>query len=71
MRDPDRIDEILQHLARIWKENPDFRLGQLIVNAAKPPAHCPSVFYVEDDQLLRGMLDLEARFNAYRQDRKD
>lgn len=30
MRDPERIDEILGLLGRIWKANPDFRFQQLI-----------------------------------------
>lgn len=30
MRDPERIDEILGLLGRIWKANPDFRFHQLL-----------------------------------------
>lgn len=34
MRDHKRIDRILEHVRTFWKENPDWRLGQLVVNAA-------------------------------------
>jgi hypothetical protein len=34
MRDPNRIDGILAEVAKIWKEHPDLRLGQLILNVA-------------------------------------
>lgn len=30
MRDPARIDEILNQLSRIWKAHPDFRFNQLL-----------------------------------------
>lgn len=59
MRDPNRIKETLANLERIWTNNPDFRLGQLLVNATKPKNPCPEVFYIEDDKILVGLLDLE------------
>ena len=31
MRDIKRIPKILEELEQIWKENPDYRLGQLLV----------------------------------------
>lgn len=46
MRDPNRIDPMLELLAQVWKQNPDWRLGQLIENCA--PAN---PYYVEDDTL--------------------
>lgn len=61
MRDPNRISETLEHLERIWKSNPDFRLGQLIVIATKPKEPCPEVFYKEDNDLLEGLLNFENR----------
>ncbi|NOQ70417.1 MAG: hypothetical protein GQ574_00325 [Crocinitomix sp.] len=63
MRDPNRISETLKHLERIWKDNPDYRLGQLIVIATKPKEPCPAVFYQEDDDLLAGLLEFEKRLN--------
>jgi len=53
MRDPQRIDRILRKLQKIWKANPDWRLGQLVVNLTKEA----DPFYVEDDQ-LENLLDV-------------
>lgn len=54
MRDPNRIDIVLEELRKKWKANPDWRLCQLIVNATdrKDP------FYVEDDVLLTNLKKL-------------
>lgn len=61
MRDKNRIPKILAELERIWMANPDYRLGQLIMVAAKPTESCPSVFHIEDDKLLNGLLAFEKR----------
>jgi len=61
MRDKNRIPKILKELERIWKANPDFRLGQLIVVGTKPKEPCPSVFHIEDKKLLEGLLTFENR----------
>ena len=61
MRDKNRIPKILKELDRIWKANPDFRLGQLIVVGAKPKEPCPEVFYIEDENLLDGLLNFDNR----------
>ena len=55
MRDPKRIDTILKKIEEIWKEQPDLRLGQLIVNLIKvkhPGLIAGEVFYFEDDWLM-------------------
>ena len=49
-RDPKRIDEILAELARIWKEQPDTRLGQLLIGCVDGEAD--RLFYMEDEVLL-------------------
>lgn len=56
MRDPKRIDEILGELRRVWEQQPDLRLGQLIVIATRPKDPCSEIFYVEGDKLLDGLL---------------
>ena len=61
MRDKNRIPKILNELERIWKANPDFRLGQLMVIATKPKNPCPSVFNIEDKELLKGLVAFENR----------
>lgn len=50
MRDPKRIDEILNELREFWTANPDLRLGQLVVNVVNPKVPSPEVFYVEDEE---------------------
>lgn len=54
MRDPDRIDKVLDELKDIWKEMPDLRLGQLILNAVQDPA----LYYIEDRALIKKIKDL-------------
>ena len=60
MRDPQRIDDVLAALREAWLESPDLRLGQLLINAVRPSAPCPEVFYVEDEVMLSGL-------NGYRE----
>ena len=48
MRDPERIDGILNELGEIWKCYPDLRLGQLLLNVARDPM----LYYIEDDELM-------------------
>lgn len=51
MRHPERIDCILEKLETLWKQNPDWRLGQLIENCVGGRV----TFYIEDDELEAGM----------------
>ena len=58
MRDPQRIPAILKILERVWGNEPDLRLGQLIVTAANFSGRqvvCPEIFYLEDNDLLSGI----------------
>lgn len=48
MRNPNRIDRILNEIRIIWKQYPDLRLGQLILNAIENPA----LYYIEDKELV-------------------
>lgn len=48
MRDINRIDRILKEIGTIWKQYPDLRLGQLILNVINDPA----LYYIEDDELV-------------------
>ena len=48
MRDPKRINIILQELSNIWHKNPDLRLGQLICNVIQDP----QLYYIEDNKLI-------------------
>lgn len=53
MRDPARIDPMLDLLRQVWMRSPDLRLGQLIVNAVAAREPCPEVFAIEDTVLAR------------------
>ncbi len=53
MRDPKRIDTILQEISNIWHKYPDMRLGQLIGNVLEGAA----LYYVEDDGLVNALKD--------------
>jgi uncharacterized protein YihD (DUF1040 family) len=55
MRDPARIDEMLELLREVWRLEPDLRLGQLIYNAARMrDADLEDIFSVEDGVLRKG-----------------
>ena len=51
LRDPERIRRILQLLEETWELVPDWRLTQLVINAADHDHNCGPVFYEEDDLL--------------------
>ena len=48
MRDIDRIPVILGRFEKIWKNNPDLRLGQLILNVINESI----LYYLEDDVII-------------------
>lgn len=48
MRDLDRVNDICRQLAELWRQYPDLRLGQLILNAIQDTV----LYYVEDQQLI-------------------
>ena len=54
MRDPKRIDTILQEIGNIWHRYPDMRLGQLVGNVLEGP----SLYYVEDAGLVSALKDM-------------
>lgn len=56
MRDPQRIDRIIELIRGIWKTYPDLRLTQLIMNTlnmTKDP------YYVEDDILEKKLREYQ------------
>ena len=52
MRNPDRIPEVLKELEEFWKQNPDWRLGQVISNFSYEIMGNNDPFYIEDKDLL-------------------
>lgn len=51
MRDKERIPKILSGIEKIWKENPDLRLGQLLKNLRTNVMF--DFYYIEDEKLLQ------------------
>lgn len=52
MRDPKRINKVLELLRTYWLSHPDLRLGQIVSNASGI-RQLDDPFYMEDDQLER------------------
>jgi hypothetical protein len=53
MRDPDRIPMILGAVERLWREDPDLRLGQVLLNALSYEGISPQMLgHIEDGRLL-------------------
>lgn len=50
MRDPKRIRKFCNRLARAWEMVPDWRFGQLMVNALGELNRDP--FFPEDDEMI-------------------
>lgn len=57
MRNPDRIKPILEELGKIWANQPDLRLAQLLSILAKTYGDHKSndLFYFEDSDLETAM----------------
>lgn len=51
MRDIKRIPKILKQIEKIWKRNPDLRLGQLFMNCFD----C-DIYHIEDDMLIEYLI---------------
>ena len=57
MRDPERIDKILNWLNVLWHEYPDFRLTQLIKFCATESGWVNNdLFHLDDKQLSQGIV---------------
>lgn len=54
MRDPKRIDDYMKRLGAVWKDYPDFRFGQLLINllGAVQEEVGMDLFYVEDKEFF-------------------
>lgn len=58
MRDPDRIDRILDKIKEVWRDHSDWRLGQLLENLRLGHLSKKDPFYIEDDTLEEWLEDL-------------
>ena len=54
MRDPNRIEPIIQLIREIWYIQPDLRLTQLIMNALRMNR---DPYHIEDDHLFEALKD--------------
>ena len=59
MRDPNRIDKFCDELNRLWHQIPDWRFGQLMINAieAHKEKYSYDSFYMEDDEFIKYLYD--------------
>jgi uncharacterized protein YihD (DUF1040 family) len=57
MRDPARINRILEKLRAAWLSSPDLRLSQLVMTAVAmaEKRQVDDIFYIEDDQTEKGL----------------
>ncbi len=53
MRNPDRIEPLLELLEQRWKDSPDLRLGQLLHALAEED----DIFYYEDTELAAALAE--------------
>lgn len=67
MRDKSRIPKVLKLVEEVWTENPDFRLGQLIVNAVRPSVPTPEIFHIEDEIIEQKLEELLLTMRKTRQ----
>lgn len=54
MRDSARIRDALELVGQVWRQYPDLRLGQLLVNATGER----ELFYVEDTELIERLREV-------------
>ena len=52
MRNPERIPKIIKELEEFWKQNSDWRLGQVISNLNYEIMGNNDPFFIEDEKLL-------------------
>lgn len=67
MRNPDRIQRILNKIEALWVNEPDIRLGQMLVNFAPPRLH-NDIFYFEDGELEKELDNEIERIMSRRKD---
>lgn len=63
MRDPKRIQTFCNRLARAWEMVPDWRFGQLMVNALGEMNRDP--FFPEDDEMIQHIENYVATHSPY------
>ncbi len=65
MRDPKRIEKVLNIIRGMWHANPDLRLCQLLSSAAIISGWKDTdLFNLEDGQLVEGLIKLMKEYDA-------
>lgn len=72
MQDPERIPKTLKAIEEVWRQHPDWRLGQLLFNALRGHGHpglgqeqvARLLYYRADEQLLDDLQALEKHIGA-------
>ena len=72
MRDPNRIPQIINALKMYWEKHPDQRLGQILSNVNNVTEdRIDDIFYMEDDQIIKGLDMLSICFELSKDQTKD
>jgi hypothetical protein len=71
MRDINRIKPVLKELENLWLENPDFRIGQLIMGITKTEVINPKLFYMEDDEFLIKLKEFKNLFEEIKKNKDE
>ena len=64
MRDSKRIKPLLEKLEAVWRKNPDYRFGQLIMVITKTGVHNPALFTMEEEEFMKKIEELEKQLDA-------
>ena len=60
MRDPERIDKVMEALGEVWKRAPDWRFAQLFCNVQRMMGN--DLFYLEDDKLVEAFTSFKDEY---------
>jgi len=64
MRNPNRIEPIIEKIKKLWLKNPDYRFGQLIMVIIKTEEQNIKLFNLEEDELLEKIEEFEKQYKS-------
>lgn len=70
MRDIKRINPIIKRLEKFWLENPDLRIGQLIMVITRTGETNPKLFNMEDEEFIEKLEEIEKILSEARKENK-
>ena len=59
MRDSKRIPALIDRLKRFWLDNPDLRLGQIMMIAGNEMEYGSDIWNIEDEELISALENLQ------------